>query len=115
MECLREQTVAGRRGTVPCPTKGCLHRRFSIDSNSFVAEEAPTTHCVLQLRLRTGDTPDARYPHIINGAVLDVESDEWVTREFVVTDVQYDLIRKHAGRFSVVEEDGAVRIIRFEE
>jgi len=114
MECLREQTVAGRRGTVPCPTEGCLHRRFSIDSNSFIAEEASKTDCVLQLRLRAGDSSDAGYPHIIRGMVFNSELDEYVEREFVLTDAQYDLVRGNAGRFSLAE-DGAINLINFEE
>lgn len=122
MECLRGQTFAGRRGTIPCPTQGCLHRRFSIDSNTFVAEETSKADCLLQLRLRTGDTPDPSRPHVVRGKVWIVRGKVWsdsagnyVERDFELTDAQYELVREHSARFSLIDDpDGGARLIDFE-
>ena len=111
MECLRAKTVAGRRGTIPCPTEGCLHRRFSIDSNSFVAEEAPKTDCLLQLRLRAGDSQN---PLFARGYVW--VGDEYREVTVDLTPAQYELVRDHGARFSFIDDtDGSISLIDFKE
>lgn len=114
MECIRKQTYSGRRGTVPCPTQGCVHRRFSIDGNSFIAEEASEVDCLLQLRLRVGDSEDPRRPHIIRGKVWSDNVGDYVEREFTLTDAQYELVRNHGARFSIISEDVA-GLVNWEE
>lgn len=59
MACLREETADRRVGIVSCDEEGCLLRRVSNHTNTFIDGETPEAHCVLQLRLRAGDAQDA--------------------------------------------------------
>lgn len=62
MACLREQALDGRLGTVSCNEEGCVFRRFSRFGSETTFGESPEAYCVLQLRLRAGDSEDAEDP-----------------------------------------------------
>lgn len=61
MACLRGQAPDGRLGIVSCDEEGCLFRRLEAGRSTLPTEEAPETHCLLQLQLRAGDAEDTEY------------------------------------------------------
>lgn len=57
MACLRGQTPNGRLGVVQCDEEGCEFRRITDCLAGVLVEGASEGDCVLQLRLRAGDSP----------------------------------------------------------
>src|SRR5207344_3098513 len=56
MACLRESPLDGRVGIIPCDEEGCLFGRITNRSGSIIADEASEADCLLQSRLRAGDS-----------------------------------------------------------
>jgi len=56
MACLREQTVTRGDGIVQCNEEGCQLRSHATRGGARIDNYPPETDCVLQLRLRAGDT-----------------------------------------------------------
>src|ERR1044072_6319137 len=59
MACLREQAPDGRVGVISCDEEGCLFRRITNRGGTITADDTSASDCVLQLRLRAGDSEDS--------------------------------------------------------
>jgi len=56
MACAREAAADGRVGTLPCDETDCLFGRVTLRGNQITIENTSQTDCVLQFRLRAGDS-----------------------------------------------------------
>lgn len=77
MACLRESAVDGRFGTLSCDEEGCIYTRFQVRGDSFAYDNSSEADCVLQLRLRAGDSEDTlreRYEGFVGRVISD---DAW--------------------------------------
>lgn len=96
MACLREQASDGRLGTISCDETGCLFRRIEAESDTAVAYETPKADCLLQLRLRTGDSTNPRWA---KARVWD--GHRYVEITVDLTEAQYKLVRDKSDRYSL--------------
>lgn len=60
MACLRESSFEGRIGVVQCDEEGCEFRREQVGGPVYAPGDTSTGDCILQLRLRAGDTEKPR-------------------------------------------------------
>lgn len=106
MACLRETPLDGRVGTVSCNEEGCLLRLVTSESGGITSTNASEAHCVLQLRLRTGDAPNTL---TAKGNVWDPIRGEYVELEFELTEAQHKLLSRGTyTNFRLVEDEDAV-------
>ena len=60
MACLREQALEGRGGAIQCDEEGCELRLKSFAGVGIIDDDPSEPDCLLQLRLRAGDSAGSR-------------------------------------------------------
>lgn len=58
MTCLRAQALEGRRGALQCDEEGCDFRLRTPEGSPLADAETSPDYCLLQLRLRAGDSEE---------------------------------------------------------
>lgn len=109
MACLRKQAPDGRIGTVSCDEEGCVFTRVSTSSRASSVTETPETDCLLQLRLRTGDTPEGALT--ATGRIMDpTGGPHFVDVEFELSVAQYNLLRDHSAEYGISTDARVTKI-----
>lgn len=83
MACLRESSLEGRSGALQCDEEGCKFRLFKTSDGSELTPLSPETDCVLQLRLRTGDSEEPCYESNPDGSIAWDLNVPMYTRDFL--------------------------------
>lgn len=103
MACLRKQTLEGRRGTVHCDEEGCEFAWVETGRDTVPFLKASEADCLLQLRLRTGDSKDTGLT--AKGRIWNPVDKEYVELEFDLTPAQHKLLTEGVtDKFSIFND-----------